>query len=194
MRTVSWPTLLASALVALVVTLLIEYLAKPGLEARKDRIVENSREQRSALKSLDRATNLAGALHSSYFLAKLATITYPPEATKVLAERAHKMAADVEELLSKAFEEIDVPEWMVRDWGTTIAIVTGFPLLFNNTKTDPPEEAWEEFDKAAAHLDDFVALLTTSKWRLWRRHKLTTKIKLDRIAPREQLSKDDRPA
>jgi hypothetical protein len=42
-------TVLTSALVAAVVTLSIEYFAKPGLEARKDRIVERQKRRRAVL-------------------------------------------------------------------------------------------------------------------------------------------------
>ena len=52
MHSVLWASILASAGVALVTTLLVEYLAKPWLEARKDRIVEKNRDQRKGIKDV----------------------------------------------------------------------------------------------------------------------------------------------
>jgi hypothetical protein len=62
MHTVLWASIFASAGVALVTTLLIEYFAKPGLEARKDRILEDRRDQRNALKDLRLYARLAGEM------------------------------------------------------------------------------------------------------------------------------------
>lgn len=52
MHSILWASILASAGVAVVTTLAIEYLAKPGLEARKDRILEKRREQRAAINEM----------------------------------------------------------------------------------------------------------------------------------------------
>ena len=52
MHLVLWASLLASAGVAAVTTLLVEYLAKPWLEARKDRILDKGRQQRTALNDI----------------------------------------------------------------------------------------------------------------------------------------------
>lgn len=62
MHSTLWASIFASAVVAVVTTLLVEYLAKPGLEARKERILESKRERRTALKNIDRATYLAGRI------------------------------------------------------------------------------------------------------------------------------------
>jgi hypothetical protein len=43
---VHWTPILSSAVTAVFVTLLVEYLAKPRLEARKDRILEGMRARR----------------------------------------------------------------------------------------------------------------------------------------------------
>jgi len=49
-------TVLISALVAAVVTLGIEFFAKPSLEVRKDRIVDNHRTRRGVLRSYNKLT------------------------------------------------------------------------------------------------------------------------------------------
>lgn len=52
MHSVLWAGILASAGVTLVTTLAVENLAKPGLEACKERILENNREWRTAVPNL----------------------------------------------------------------------------------------------------------------------------------------------
>ena len=54
MHPVLWVSIFASAGVALVTTLAVEYFAKPGLEARKERILDADREERQAFKDLTR--------------------------------------------------------------------------------------------------------------------------------------------
>ena len=62
MHSVLWASILASAGVAIVTTLLVEYLAKPGLEARKERILEDRRQQRTALNNMKQSLYLATRL------------------------------------------------------------------------------------------------------------------------------------
>lgn len=57
--------LLASALVAAVVTMLIEYIAKPGMEARKERILEGTRVTRSTIAELQLAQHLFSKLSAA---------------------------------------------------------------------------------------------------------------------------------
>lgn len=57
--------ILVSALVAIVTTLVIEYLAKPGLEARKERILEEARGRRLVLSRLRLTAFLFRKLHES---------------------------------------------------------------------------------------------------------------------------------
>lgn len=49
---VTWANLVTSSAVAVVTTILVEYAAKPTLEARKERILENSRRSRDLLTQL----------------------------------------------------------------------------------------------------------------------------------------------
>ncbi|GAA4884537.1 hypothetical protein H7X46_23645 [Pseudonocardia sp. C8] len=60
-------TALISAVTAAVITMLVEYLAKPGLEARKDRILEVHRARRETATQL---LNLIASLHNLYGLTR----------------------------------------------------------------------------------------------------------------------------
>lgn len=177
MHSTLWASIFASAVVAVVTTLLVEYLAKPGLEARKERILESKRERRAALKNIDRATYLAGRLYSTYFLGRLESGGYNADLAHVLNEQADKMAAEIEALTSCAYEAMNVPAWMDEEWSKTTAVLIGFPILFRKSRAQPPADAWEEFDAAADKVDDFATLLVTAKWHLWRRHKLIRKLR-----------------
>ena len=64
MHSILWASILASAGVALVTTLLVEYLAKPGLEARKERILEDKRARRVSVKGILRAWFIARRLQA----------------------------------------------------------------------------------------------------------------------------------
>lgn len=58
-------SLFASALVAVLTTLLVEYLAKPRLEARKERILDEARGRRAVLTKLRLTAFLFKRLHES---------------------------------------------------------------------------------------------------------------------------------
>lgn len=168
-----WASVLASACVAAFITLLIEYLAKPQLEARKERILENRREQRDALKKLDRCTFLAGKLIG---LAQLKPGEYDEEIMRAQKEEAGKMVAEIEGLAGDAYEVMNVPAWMDDEWRKTIGAVGAFSLGIS-IKGKAPMDAWETFDSATDRLDDIIILCATSKWHPWRRRKLVKKIK-----------------
>lgn len=98
MHSVLWASIFASAGVALVTTLLVEYFAKPGLEARKDRILESSRERRTAIKQIRQVYFLVADIYA-----------HRPE-NEVLRQRAHKIALDIERLMDGVFQVINVPQ------------------------------------------------------------------------------------
>jgi hypothetical protein len=78
--------------------------------------------------------------------------------------------------LANVYRVIEVPEWMGREWNKVISIITGLSItLYAEGRLSTAES--EEFDSALAWLVEFWLLLTTSKWHLWRRHKLVKKIK-----------------
>jgi hypothetical protein len=77
--------LLTSASVAAAVTLVIEYSAKPRLEARKDRILERERSKRRAAQLLLEVTQIAGQLGYRDESAR------DPEMRRKLAEHATQL-------------------------------------------------------------------------------------------------------
>ena len=93
MHSVLWASILASTRVAAVTTLLVECLAKPWLEARKERILQSDRQRRAALNGFKRAAFLAGTLVAYRDMADL---------SDVLSGRMNKRAADIEEIMAIA--------------------------------------------------------------------------------------------
>lgn len=172
-HSVVWASVIASAFVAAVVTMIVEYFAKPGLEARKDRILEDRRRQRNALRNLDRCTFLAGRLIG---LAQLKPDEYDEEIMRTQRGQAGKMVAEIEGIAVDAYEVMNVPAWMDDEWRKTLVAVGAFSLGIS-VKGHAPKDAWEAFDNATDRLDDFIALFATSKWHHWRRRELIRKIK-----------------
>ena len=187
MHSILWASLLASAGVAVVTTLLVEYLAKPSLEARKERILESKREQRAALKSIIRCTFLARRVS---VLGRAEGDGYDREVVHVLSTNAKAMAAQIEELATSAYEVFDAPAWMRDEWYKSTVIMMGFSIFFSSIDR-PPEDAWKELDSAADRMDDFVTLLTTSNRHLWRKRRLVKKIRSSPFSP-SSLSKGNR--
>lgn len=174
-HSILWASILASAGVALVTTLLVEYLAKPWLEVRKDRILEKNQEQRHALKDLRRSAFLARRLYDFHSMETPDIGEHTTELLSALDGEAHKMVADLEEHTANAYEFKDVPEWMDEGWTEATAIIRGFALLFRAVNS-LPENAWEQIDNAADKLDDYAKLLETSKLHFLRRRKLIREI------------------
>jgi hypothetical protein len=172
-HSVVWASALASAFVAIVTTLVVEYIAKPGLEARKERILEDRRQQRKVLRNLDRCTFLAGRLIG---LAQLKPGEYDQEIMNAQKDEAGKMVAEIEGIAVNTFEVMNVPAWIDDDLRKTIGAVGAFSLGLK-VKGHAPKEAWGTFDSATDRLDDFIALFATSKWHALRRRKLIRKIK-----------------
>jgi hypothetical protein len=189
MHSVLWASILASAGVALLTTLLVEYLAKPGLEARKERILEGRRQQRSTLKSVQRCAFLAGKV---YVLGKMEAGEYKENIASTLSGKAQRIAAEIEGLASSTYEVMNVPTWMDDEWRKSTAIVAGFSIGFS-TEGWAPEHVWEEFDNAAGRMDEIATLLTTSNWHLWRKHKLAKIIKSSplHIATLDKIRKEN---
>jgi hypothetical protein len=88
-----WATVLTSALVAAFVTLLIEFMAKPRLEARKERIVE----EYSNTRALIRALNLC-----QYHIGRFVVHLDSPSRTQI----DHLLFLNVKEDLSSASVEL----------------------------------------------------------------------------------------
>lgn len=174
MHSISWLTLLASAGVALVVTLLVEYLAKPWLEARKDRILDNNRGKRKAIKGVARSAYLAG---------RLVPYKNDPNVASKLADDMDAITKDLRECVILAYEVIDVPESVEQQWIEAVTAINIFALASHTGQ--PTERVWERFFAAAQRLEDLGALLRTSKWHYRRRRRLVLKIKSSSMPSRE---------
>jgi hypothetical protein len=166
MHSILWASILASAGVALVVTLLVEYFAKPGLEARKDRILEKRREQRAAVKDMKRAVFLF--LRLAYCLGGIKDGT-------TSAESFEKIMTEFSECTFRLYEVIDLPKKITDEWQDAVVV------LYRYSSVEPgaqwPAEIKENFPLAFGKLTLFYQYLSTAKWHLWRRHKLFKDIK-----------------
>ena len=106
MHSVLWASIFASGGVALLTTLLVEYFAKPSLEARKERILEKKREHRAALRELGRAIYLAHNILA----------VRDDQEEPVLRKRRIQYAADAERLVLDAYEKLRIPREVYSDW------------------------------------------------------------------------------
>ncbi len=84
------------------------------------------------------------------------------------------MAAEVEQLIRAAIEEMPVPAALDEDWNRITVTVIGTALWLQ--RADPPGKVWDEFDVASGKLDSYADLLSTSRWRWWRRRRLIREI------------------
>jgi len=174
-HSVVWASVIASVFFAAFVTLLIEYFAKPGLEARKDRILDKGRQRRDAINGTRRANLLAF---------RFLTYKDHPKMVEATSVQADRIAAEIAERTLTAFEYIDVPKSISREWeyvtSSMNAYATTFPaytIALPAASPDIPGEYWEGLKEALLQLKDFEDLFFTTKWHPWRRRKLIKKIK-----------------
>lgn len=166
MHSILWASLIGSAGVAVVTTLLVEYLAKPGLEARKDRILEDRREQRAALYDLKRVTHL---------LPRLAIYTDGASKGLISVENLMKLREEFSECTARPYDVIDPPNKLTDEWLDTMLIMHRFAVTKPDTAL--PAEVEEKFSLAFLRATFFDVYFSTAKWHLWRRRKLVKKIK-----------------
>jgi hypothetical protein len=168
MHSISWPTLLASAVVALATTLLVEYLAKPWLEARKDRILDKGRQHRTALNGVKRSTLL---------LYRLMVYRNNPQMIHLMNERIARVMAEVEENMLTAFGFMNIPQSVGKQWDDTTSALNAYSLAFPTVMQNPPDDYWTDLYAAFCQLRNFEMLLSISKWHVLRRRKLVSEIK-----------------
>lgn len=183
MHSILWASILASAGVALVTTLLVEYLARPWLEVRKDRIVEKGRQRRDAINNFRRALNLANKF--------LAYKGQPPEAFSLLDDQIKRTLTDMQEHMLTAFEFIDVPESVSREWEYTATAIHAHSVIPPAMLPNMPDVFWEGFEDSFQRMKAFHKLFKLSKWHRWRRRKLIRKI-VSSPAPSTFMSEKER--
>jgi hypothetical protein len=168
MHSILWASILASAGVALVTTLLVEYLAKPWLEARKERILDKGRQHRIALSGVRRSTLLAYRLEG---------YRGRPEIIRMLGEPINRVTAELEEHMVTAFGFMDVPESVSRQWEDTTSAINAYATVFPTILQNPSDDYWDDFFAALRQLRNFEIFFMTSKWHLWRRRRLIRQIR-----------------
>lgn len=163
--TVLWVSIVASAIVAALITLLIEYVAKPSLEARKERILERHRQFRSALRGLERAKYVGDQISD---LRKHLDLEY-------FRNRVMQFAEELEPLVDKAVEVIDVPASLEYDWGKCAGLAIGFRTLVQAREND--DSMWNLFNHVVKKLNNYCDLFDTPRTRWLRRRKLIQEIR-----------------
>jgi hypothetical protein len=179
---VLWASIAASAAVAAFVTLLIEYLAKPWLEVRKDRILETTRRRRAALHGLRRAAALEGRIRGlQQAQANQMLDRHEPneirhaQAYALIRDRIVRLAVEAGPLVAAAGEEMDAPAALNEDWHRSVGTVLGVTATLERDAW-PDEQAWNLFGVAFHRLGGYAVLFATSRWRWWRRYKLIREI------------------
>ena len=167
MNSILWASILASAGVALFTTLLVEYFAKPWLEVRKDRILENKRQQRAAFNDLKQVL---------FILPRLAIYIEGFNKGTISEEHAKKALAEFAEFTGRLYEVIDLPDKLDDEWVETMSIMHRFSVAMP-VANSLPTEIKERFSLAFHRANLFHHYFRTAKWHLWRRHKLVRRIK-----------------
>jgi hypothetical protein len=171
MHSILWVSILASAGVAVVTTLLVEYLAKPWLEARKDRILEKKREMRDAIKGILQVHNLLGRLlvdkkHIDYEL---------PE------EYLRKVTDQHPEKVDGVLGVLDLPLSIGRQWDRAAATIHEFE--FQAQVGEVPD--WDELESASNVLFAFYFYFDEARWHLLKRRRLINLIKPTRLTRKQ---------
>lgn len=173
-HSVVWASVIASAFVALVVTLLIEYIAKPGLEARKDRILENKRESRAGVRDIRLGFHLAQRLQG-FINEGLADLIADTGGEQVSEEYIDKIKAELSERVTNAHQVLCPPKSIVLEWENSIVMAEALALTFSREVL--PDTMEEYLDPVLERLELFYDYFETRRLRLWRRHKLVKMIK-----------------
>lgn len=167
-HSVVWASVLASAFVALVTTLLIEYFAKPRLEARKERILDKTRQRRNAINNFRRAINLANKL--------LAFKGQPSQIVSLMDDHIKRSTTDLQGYMFTAFEFIEVPQSLTKEWEYTASSMHAYCAVPSVMWPNAPDDFWEKFETTFNQMRDFRKLFGTSRWHPLRRRNLIRKI------------------
>jgi hypothetical protein len=164
MHSVLWASIFASAGVALVTTLLVEYFAKPTLEARKERILEKKRGHRTALRDLARAMYLAdNILHAR-----------ANQKEPLVRKKTVEFAEDIERLVFDSYERLRVPRYLFKDWTDVSRDIIGIAMLIRERPLS--DEQWEEFSSAYDMLEQYYFLAEVPAWNQRKRFKMIHEI------------------
>lgn len=180
MTQILWASILASAVVAGFVTILIEYLAKPRLEARKERILDAYRQEREALRGLRRAVQRAG------IMCEISGIKGTYEA--LAQDRMRKLGAEVDQLVDAAFVALTAPRSLDHSWKYTAGFISGF---MTNAQVDPPDgDAMSQAMPIFEDLELYRTLFEIPRWH-WRQRRLIVDELMEHYANRKTASLSD---
>jgi hypothetical protein len=172
-----WASIVASAAVAALVTLLVEYLAKPQLEARKERILEKNQQRRTALLGLRRIANLPQRIAFYKVAEALGEFASSEDDAPPAAdgrERMHIAIMEAQDLLVTAFELLAPSSSYLKLWQGEVGAVMAY-LSF--IVVDPNQKAPKFATLIVEGLTYYADLFTLSWWRWRRRYSLLKKIK-----------------
>ena len=166
---VIWLTAFVSALTAGIVTLAIEYAAKPWLDARKHRILELSKLRRDAVRDLRRANYLCDQVreYRDHLNWEELRIKFTAQ-LKELEPLLERLAEQTPDILAKRLQNaLLVPSAQVAACASLTA-----------QKDATLADMWSVFDPAAIGLKDLYGYLTTERWRWLKRRKLAAELEL----------------
>ncbi len=164
MHSILWASILASAGVALFTTLLVEYLAKPWLEVRKDRILEHDRQRRAAIKTIKQSTLL---------VATARRLDENNERNDGFLELLRRNTTELYNTMVDLYQTIDVPQSVRGQWARATATIAGLALAIQDPAAKTvSKESRDDFKTASRCMRGFAELLTTSKWHPWRKRTI----------------------
>lgn len=170
-HSVVWTSIFA----AIFTTLAVEYFAKPWLEARKDRILEDKRELRALIRDVRRSTGLIEDM------ACYSVEDNPEYVSKIPAELSESM------FKVRVGLQSSLPKSLLNQWSIVTTGVEGVAVKYG-TET-PAEKVREVLCPAAERLELFYSFFTTPKLHLWRRRQLIRKINSSYVEMEERLKR-----
>ncbi|MGH3464906.1 MAG: hypothetical protein ACRDP9_25855 [Kribbellaceae bacterium] len=148
----------------MVTTLLLEYLAKPRLEVRKDRILEADRKRRALLDDLH---HCMGAAY------EITTVLCPSDEAED-HERATELAQDIDDRLPEVWE-LDVPKGVQDAW---LKATAEMGVIAREIQRDGPNaERCEQLEAYADMAYAFEVLLRGRRIRWIRRWSMKRAIR-----------------
>lgn len=156
---VFWLSIIGSALVAAVVTLLLEYFAKPALEVRKDRVLHQARAKRETIAAMRRATFAIGRI-----------LTYRHEEPDAWNDHIVNLAKSAEEIVIDSVPKLDVDDTLDDWWYKVTPVTCGFLILVQHEW--PSEDAWDDIDRASDQLEAILDAAELPRYRVLKRRRL----------------------
>jgi hypothetical protein len=157
MSHVHWVSLVTPVVVAAVTTLVIEYLAKPSLEARKQQILETHEQRRATIRGLRRAAHLTGLMVGWRQAQANEGLRNRAQADEMARDCIARLAAEAELLVAAAIAELGVPAKLRADLHERITTVDAFVLTIERGDVRPDEKVRNYFGAAAEQLECYAA-------------------------------------